>query len=117
MSNDRILAIADVFDELHALVTSEPALTQFVPATTELCAIARRARAGEGVELTVSPEAAARIPTRELAVQILEIVNRAPGPIAAEGEEIRRKVALMHINLVRAVVHAIFVDYPDLMRT
>jgi hypothetical protein len=116
MSNARIFAIADVFEELAALVNSEPALAQFASATTELCVIGRSARAGEAVELTVSPEATARIPTRELAEQILNIVIRAPGPIVDEDEETKRKIAVMHINLVRAVVHAIFVDYPDLMR-
>jgi hypothetical protein len=116
MSNGRILAIADAFEELHAFVSSEPVLAQFVSATTELCAIGRRARADEMVELTVSPEATARIPTRELAARILAIVNLAPGPIIDEDEESKRKIGLMHINLVRAVVHAILVDYPDLMR-
>ena len=116
MSNGRILAIADAFDELHAFVSSEPMLAQFVSATTELCAIGRRARAGEAVELTVSPEATARIPTRELAARILTIVNRAPGAVVDEDEESKRMIAFMHINLVRAVVHAIFVDYSDLMR-
>jgi hypothetical protein len=87
--NDRILAVANAFDELHALVTSEPALVEFTPATTELQAIAQRVRAGLSVELTVSPNATARIPYRVLAERILAIVNRAPGPMGTEDVETR----------------------------
>ena len=67
MIDDVILRIADAFDDLHALVVSEPALAEFAVATAELCAIGDRARSGKPVELTVPPTATARIPTREMA--------------------------------------------------
>src|SRR5262249_39920164 len=101
----------------HALAISEPTLADFVPATSELCAIGARARAGEPITLSVSGQATARIPNRELADRILAIIANAPGPLDSEDAATTRVLAVMHANLVRAVVHAVFVDFPDLMRT
>jgi hypothetical protein len=116
MINERILRTAKAFDELHALVMSEPALADFLPATAELCAIAARARAGQPLELSVAKEATARIPTRELAERILDVVHRAPGALGTEDAETIRTLAVMHANLVRGVIHALFVDFDDLMK-
>jgi hypothetical protein len=96
---------------------SKPTLAGFTAATAELCAVAQRARAGEPIEeVTVSREPTARIPTREMADAILAIVSRAPGLQGHEDKTTKRTIAVMHANLLHAVVHAIFVDYPDLMR-
>src|SRR5207248_809915 len=73
MVNQRVIAIADAFDELHALVVSEPTLAPFVASTEELCAVGQRARAGDSVELTVPSDTKARIPTRELAERVVAI--------------------------------------------
>jgi hypothetical protein len=115
--NERILAVADAFDELHALVLSEPALSEFVPATAELCNLARLVRAGQPVALTVPSDSSARVPTRELAELIVAIVKRTPGPLGHEEPDVVRTMTILHGNLVRAIVHAIFLDYSDLMRT
>jgi hypothetical protein len=117
MVDERVRAIADAFEELHALVVSEPALSEFLRPVQELAAVGRRARAGEPVELTVPPESTARIPTRELAERIVAIVKRAPGPLGHEDRATVLTMARLHGNLTRAVVHALFVDYPDLMQT
>jgi hypothetical protein len=116
MTLDRIEAIAQAFDDLHALVTSEPALSQFAPSTSILAAVGSRARAGDPVELLVPKDNTARIPTRELAEQILAIVERTPGPLDHEDPATIRTMAILHHNLARAVVNALFRDYPDLMR-
>ncbi|MCA9639420.1 MAG: hypothetical protein KC492_01970 [Myxococcales bacterium] len=112
----RIRALADVFDELHALVMAEPALRQFVPATSTLSSLARDVRCGVPVEVVVPNDRSIRIPTRELAERILAIVDRAPGPLGHEDEESIKAMAILHSNLARAVVFAIIADYPDLMR-
>jgi hypothetical protein len=116
MTTDRILAIADAFDDLHALVVGEPALSEFVAATSLLRALGDKARVGEPIELVVPSQSSARIPTRELAQQILAIVNRTPGPLGHEDPATTRTMGLLHANLARAVVYALFIDYPELMR-
>lgn len=116
MTNDRVTRIADVFDELHALVSSEPALSGFIGATSLLVAIGARARVGDRVDLEVPLESSARIPTRELAERVLAIVSRAPGPLGNEDAGTTRTIATLHANLARAVVYALFKDYPELMR-
>jgi antitoxin (DNA-binding transcriptional repressor) of toxin-antitoxin stability system len=116
MVNERFLAIADAFDELHALVASEPSLSGFTAAMNELRAVAQRVRAGVRIEVTVPNERTARIPSRELARRILAIVAKAPGPLGHEDRETVLMYARLHGNLQSAVGNALFVDYPDLMR-
>lgn len=116
MVSERFLSIAGAFDELHALVLSEPELSGFLVATEELAAVARRVRDGSRVEVTVPNEKVARIPTRELAERILAIVKKAPGPLGDEDPETVLVFARLHGNLMNAVGNALFVDYPDLMR-
>lgn len=112
----RILAIADVFDELHALVAAEPELSQFVPATSMLSSLARDVRSGVPVGVVVPADRSLKIPTRELAERILAVVDKAPGPLGHEDAETIRAMAILHSNLAHAVVFAIIADYADLMR-
>lgn len=116
MVDARVEAVADAFDELFALATSEPALADFVEPARELRRIGREARFGREIALTVSPERRARIPSRALAARIVEIVSRTPGPLEDADPGTIRTMALLHGNLVRAFVHAVLCDYPDLMR-
>lgn len=111
----RILAIADVFDELHDLVAAEPALSQFAPATSTLSLLARDVRSGVSVGVVVPIDRSLKIPSRELAERILAVVDRAPGPLGHEDAETIRAMGILHSNLARAVVFAIIADYPDLM--
>ncbi|MBX3212074.1 MAG: hypothetical protein KF850_08580 [Labilithrix sp.] len=116
MTTDRILAIADAFDELRALVTSEPGLSSFAEVVTALVAVGEQARLGQPVQVVVIHDASARIPTVELASQILAIVNRTPGPSGLEDATTTRTIGVLHANLARAVVYTLFKDYPELMR-
>ena len=114
--NARILALADVCDKLHALVSAEPALSAFVPGTTTLVSLARDARAGTPVSVVVPIDRSLKIPTRELAERVLAVVDEAPGPLGHEEAETIRTIAILHGNLARAIVFAILADYSDLMR-
>ena len=116
MVDPRIRAIADAFDELHALVTAEPALSRFVGAISILASLARDVRSGAPVAVIVPNDRALKIPTQELAERVLAIVDKAPGPLGHESPETTKTMAILHNNLARAVVYAIIADYPDLMR-
>lgn len=116
MISSRIFDIADAFDELHGIARSEPGLVEFLIATQTLCGLGDRARRGEPVALEVAHTSPARIPTRALAIRLKEIVDRVPGPSDLDDEATVNTIAVLLANLTRAIVHALFVDYPDLMR-
>ena len=116
MLDPGIRAIADAFDELHMLVSTEPALSHFIPATSTLISLARDARSGAPLALAVPNDRSLRIPTRELAERILAVVDKAPGPVGHEDAQTTKTMAILLNNLARAVVFAIIADYPDLMR-
>jgi hypothetical protein len=116
MVDPRLGAVADVFDELHAFVTAEPALSHFVPATALLAVLARDLRSGVPVAVVVPNDRSLKIPSRELAERILAIVDTAPGPLGHEDAETIKTMAILHNNLARTVVYAIIADYPDIMR-
>lgn len=116
MISQRIIDIADAFDELHHLAISEPGLAAFVVATQVLSDLAERARRGESVGLEVEHQSSARIPTLALAIKLQRIVDRVPGPSEDDDEAVIHTIAVLLANLTRAIVHALFVGYPDLMR-
>lgn len=115
MLDPRISAVADAFDELHALVSAEPALVHVVPATALLSSLARDVRAGLPVQVIVPKDPTRRIPSKVLAERILAVVEKAPGPLGNEPAETVKVMATLHHNLARAVVYSILEDYPELI--
>lgn len=113
-TNEVILAMAHIFDDLAALIEAEPSLSDFVPAVEHLNLIAERARAGEPIE-TFVPRMEARIPSRELAQRMLDTLKRGPGPTGDEPPELMKRYAQLQANIYYAFIYSIFRHYPDLM--
>jgi hypothetical protein len=111
----RIYVVADVFDEICALVTAEPALRQFLPAASMLAAIAGDIRAGSLVTVVVPADRSLTIPTRELAERLLALVHKAPAPVEDDDASFIRTMAILHTNLAHAVVFAIMEDYREIV--
>lgn len=113
--NPRLLRIADAFEEMRDFVRAEPALHDFSEATGVLAVIAGKLRRGEPIDVEVRKHEG-RIPSRALAVRLLEIVDHAPGPLGHEGPSTIRLFAKLLGQLHTAVVHALLRDHADVVR-
>jgi hypothetical protein len=108
----------DVVDELHRYVASEPRLAEFLPELREVREQAWRLAQG-GKTIRALPRTLTRsMPDRSVAQRIVEIMAKLPplSPQEMDHESVGLFAQLVG-NLVVAITHAIFVRYPELMRS
>jgi hypothetical protein len=86
---------------IHEYIAEHEQLVDFRQAASELRL---------GVIQSRSPEA---LPDLETAERLVALVSALPGPDELDDETTRRAVGRIHGSVVRAVMHAVFVSYPD----
>lgn len=110
---DRILVC---FDELCDLVESESELRAFDVVAAELRAVTKSVREDNDVNAKfVTRRAELRIPTRALAVRLMAIIDRIPGPPDDATEQEKLRIASLLSNVAFGFMHAIFEEYDDLI--
>ena len=94
----------------------EPRLAHLVPAATALERVAQNIEGGS-VERYVPPRTLriANIPTRELAAQVMQYIDRIPGLHGDESEPLKLAYANLSAAVVFTIMHVIFRDYRDLV--
>lgn len=115
----RSKVVAD-FEDIHRAVSAlmgyverHEKLRDFLPALKELEANARRLALGDFSLEPLRATAPENLPDRETAVAIVELVGRIAGPEDDDEPRVRRALAILHGNVVEAIMHAVFVSYPD----
>src|SRR5690349_12046440 len=103
----------DVFQELEDFIRREPQLAEFVDAAAELTEQARLVTEGARSVPPLSAKSSAVIPTRELAVAILQIMSKLPSIPAGASDETKTLVGYLLGNLAEAVTAAIYKRFPD----
>ena len=103
----------DVFHELEDFIRREPRLSEFVDALAELTEQARLVTDGARSVPPLSAKSSTVIPTRELAVAILQIMSKLPSIPAGASDETKTLVGYLLGNLAEAMTVAIYKSFPD----
>jgi len=106
------------FGALRAFVEGEARLKHLIPAAVALERVAKNIQSGS-LERYVPPSALriTSIPSRELAAQVMEHIDRIPGLHGEESEQLSLAYSNLSAALVFTIMHVIFRDYPDLVPT
>lgn len=107
--------LAQTFERLHDFVATEPQLAAFVAAAEELRQQAADLERGTREIPAITDASNKKIPSRQLAAALVDILSEIPPLSATEDEELVLALARLLGNLVDGVTHAVLVDYPDLI--
>ncbi|MBI2395150.1 MAG: hypothetical protein HYV09_36605 [Deltaproteobacteria bacterium] len=101
-------------ERVRDYVASEPGLAEFLPSMNKVVDNAARLLRGDFTPASIPLCRTAKIPSREIARNLLASIGGAPSVTDDEPRELRLAAARIYTNLFDAVVWAVMAQYPDL---
>lgn len=100
-------------DELRAFVVREPRLAEFAALGQALYEQAAQLEGGERKIPRLANATVPTIPDRELAVQIVRILDHVPTTDGDEGSDLALALAILQANIGTTFALAVFRSFPD----